>query len=459
MGIFVYILCSIKSIMNFCKKCGNKLIEGSIFCNNCGNKIEYIYQDNQPMLKDYTNRENKRMFNIVQNTVQKPAKNNKKILVVAMILFLLTGVTAGIYLFLKDENHNSILSLLTGEGNNSVSKHYKKEDEQGKLNASNQKDSNNVIVNNSISDKNSIPQSNSVVEDNVVQDKQQDTNVIVVYEENKTHEENVDNTIINQQQNNITIDQQQNNTKINNTEIKEKSNTTVNNNEIKDKNIDPKNNTEKKKEEQKQDKTKIDPPKKEEQKQDKTKINPPKQEEQKQDKTKIEPPKKEEQNQDKTKINPPNDNNKQSPSKQDKTKIEPVSIKDNIIKKAAEKNISISFKSNTEEEICFIKDGGVEKGGIDIKLTTKKSNKNLETKHSELMEYYNKNIKNMQDSKIKDNSFIMSGIKNSNGNKRYDYATIINNNLCYVSLEYKNNKYTDDNIKNIAQTLANILFK
>lgn len=86
--------------MSYCRKCGNKLEDGSTFCNKCGNKIEYIPKNKE---HDQINELKKETVNTSSMNTEPASignsqnKKNNPILPVIISALVLVAVCSGLY--------------------------------------------------------------------------------------------------------------------------------------------------------------------------------------------------------------------------------------------------------------------------------------------------------------------------------------------------------------------------
>lgn len=95
----------------YCSKCGNEIIEGSVFCSSCGNKIEQVNNNN---IKESTKPQND-IINEQHNSTEQINKNSKprnrknKIIIFIIIGIVAIGIlVSGIVLINKEKNSDEI---------------------------------------------------------------------------------------------------------------------------------------------------------------------------------------------------------------------------------------------------------------------------------------------------------------------------------------------------------------
>ena len=95
----------------YCSKCGNEIIEGSVFCSSCGNKIEQV---NNNTIKESTKPQND-IINEQHNSTEQINKNSKprnrknKIIIFIIIGIVAIGIlVSSIALINKEKNSDEI---------------------------------------------------------------------------------------------------------------------------------------------------------------------------------------------------------------------------------------------------------------------------------------------------------------------------------------------------------------
>lgn len=95
----------------YCSKCGNEIIEGSVFCSSCGNKIEQV---NNNTIKESTKPQNDTINEQHNSTEQinknsKPRNRKNKIIIFIIIGIVAIGIlVSGIVLINKEKNSDEI---------------------------------------------------------------------------------------------------------------------------------------------------------------------------------------------------------------------------------------------------------------------------------------------------------------------------------------------------------------
>ena len=95
----------------YCNKCGNEIIEGSVFCSSCGNKIEQV---STQAMNETVQSQNTIIDNSIKSNnenINKKPKTTKKTNAIIIITMIIVGLILGVGFAMFNDNSSNDVSV------------------------------------------------------------------------------------------------------------------------------------------------------------------------------------------------------------------------------------------------------------------------------------------------------------------------------------------------------------